>query len=128
MPEIAPSPITGVTQIALASADPAGLVAFYRDVAGFPFLFEANGMSFLQAGAVRLMIHALQPSQKAGSNFILYFEPSDWGAAEARLETAGIAFKHEAQVVQRAEGKEMALRAFEDPEGHLLALLGWRPI
>jgi hypothetical protein len=28
--------------------------------------------------------------------------------------------------VQRMEGRELALRAFKDPEGHSLALMGWR--
>jgi hypothetical protein len=40
---------------------------------------------------------------------------------------AGAAFIHDTVVLQRAEGRELVLRAFKDPEGHALALLGWRP-
>ena len=123
----APPLLSGICQIALASDDPATLVAFYRDTLGFPVLFEASGMTFFQSGATRLMIGHKQPGQEVGGDAVIYFEPRDWSAAEAGLEQKGVVFTHPAQVVQRAEGRELALRAFKDPEGHTLALLGWRP-
>jgi catechol 2,3-dioxygenase-like lactoylglutathione lyase family enzyme len=123
-----PAPIlSGIAQIALASANPATLVAFYRDTLGLSVLFEASGMTFFQSGATRLMIGAVQPGQSIGGDAVIYFEPRDWSAAETKLEEAGVAFTHPAQVVQQAPGRELALRAFRDPEGHTLALLGWRP-
>jgi hypothetical protein len=73
------------------------------------------------------MIGHAQPGQSIGGDAVIYFEPRDWSAAEAALEARGVAFTHPSQVVQRAEGRELALRAFRDPEGHTLALLGWRP-
>jgi catechol 2,3-dioxygenase-like lactoylglutathione lyase family enzyme len=122
-----PTPfLSGIAQIALASADPPALVRFYRDALGLPVLFEASGMTFFQSGATRLMIGAVQPGQGIGGDAVIYFEPRDWSAAEAKLEEAGIAFTHPAQVVQQAPGRELALRPFKDPEGHQLALLGWR--
>jgi predicted enzyme related to lactoylglutathione lyase len=124
-----PTPLlSGIAQIALASADPTTLVAFYRDTLGLPVLFEASGMTFFQSGATRLMIGAAQPGQSVGGDAVIYFEPRDWSAAEAKLQEAGISFTHPAQVVQHAPGRELALRAFKDPEGHQLALLGWRPV
>jgi catechol 2,3-dioxygenase-like lactoylglutathione lyase family enzyme len=120
--------LSGIAQIALASADPVALVAFYRDTLGLPVLFEASGMTFFQSGATRLMIGAAQPGQQVGGDAVIYFEPRDWSAAEAALEAKGIAFLHPSQVLQRAEGRELALRAFKDPEGHTLALLGWRAV
>lgn len=124
----APPLLSGICQIALASADPVALVAFYRDTLGFPVLFEASGMTFFQSGATRLMIGHVQPDQQIGGDAVIYFEPHDWSAAEAKLEGSGVVFTHPAQVVQRAEGRELALRAFRDPEGHTLALLGWRAV
>jgi catechol 2,3-dioxygenase-like lactoylglutathione lyase family enzyme len=123
----APPLLSGIAQIALASADAPALVAWYRDVLGLPVLFEASGMTFFQSGATRLMIGPVQPGQSVGGDAVIYFEPRDWSAAEAALEAKGVGFTHPAQVVQRAEGRELALRAFKDPEGHTLALLGWRP-
>lgn len=121
-----PPMLTGIAQIALASADPPALVAFYRDTLGLPVLFEASGMTFFQTGAARLMIGPAHPGQAIGGDAVVYFEPRDWSAAEAKLEESGIAFMSPAQVLQQAPGRELMLRAFRDPEGHYLALLGWR--
>jgi len=122
----APPLISGIAQIALASADPPALVSFYRDTLGLPVLFETVGMTFFQSGATRLMIGPQQPGQSIGGDAVIYFEPLDWSAAEAKLEQAGIAFLHPAQVLQRAPGRELMLRPFRDPEGHYLAIMGWR--
>jgi len=122
----APPLLSGIAQIALASADPTQLVAWYRDVLGLPVLFEASGMTFFQSGAARLMIGPVQANQTIGGDAVVYFEPRDWSAAESALEAKGVAFLHAAQALQRAPGRELMLRPFKDPEGHMLALLGWR--
>lgn len=124
----APPMLTGICQVALASADPGALVAFYRDMLGLPALFEASGMTFFQSGATRLMIGGAQPGQEVGGDAVLYFEPRDWSAAESALEAKGIAFLHPAQKLQEAPGRELMLRAFKDPEGHALAIMGWRAV
>jgi catechol 2,3-dioxygenase-like lactoylglutathione lyase family enzyme len=116
----------GISQIALSSADPAKLAGFYRDTLGVPVLFEAGGMTFFQTGAARFMIGPAQPGQKIGGDAIIYFEPRDWAEANTALEAAGVAFTGDGMVVQQAPGRELVVRAFSDPEGHTLALLGWR--
>lgn len=119
--------ISGFAQIAIASADPHTLAVYYRDVVGLPFLFEAGGMHFLQAGPSRLMIYGADAQHSVKGGAIVYLEASDWSAAEAKLEANGAAFAHGAQVVMKEPGRELALRPFTDPEGHKLALMGWRP-
>lgn len=123
-----PEPIvTGMRQIALASADPAKLADFYKRALGLPVLFETGGMIFMDAGAgVRLMIGAAQPEQTVGGDAVFYFEPVIWGIAENAVAAAGGAFVHNAVTLQKAEGRELMLRAFKDPEGNTLALMGWR--
>lgn len=115
----------GVGQVGIVSGDAPKLIAFYRDVLGFPVLFEANGMTFMQAGATSLMIGA-GDGLGVAKDVVLYFEPNDWRAAEAKLEAAGVKFEHDAVVVQRAENREHALRPFHDPEGRPIYLMGWR--
>lgn len=124
----APQMLTGICQVALASADPAALVGFYRDTLGLPVLFEASGMTFFQSGATRLMIGGAQPGQHVGGDAVLYFEPHDWSAAERALEAKGVSFLHPAQKLQEAPGRALMLRAFKDPEGHTLAIMGWRAL
>lgn len=114
----------GVAQIGILSADAPGLIRFYRDVLGFAVRFEANGMTFLAAGATSLMIAA--GSEPVGRDVFLYFEPADWNAAEATLQRGGVRFEREAQVVQREGSREHLLRPFHDPEGRRLYMLGWR--
>lgn len=123
-----PQPLlSGIAQIALTSANPVALVAWYRDVLGLPVLFEAGGMTFFQSGATRLMVGPNHHGAAIGGEDVtLYFEPRDWSAAETALTDKGVAFTHPAQVLQQAPGRELALRAFKDPEGHSLALMGWR--
>ncbi|MBX9747024.1 MAG: VOC family protein [Hyphomonadaceae bacterium] len=118
--------IKGVCQIGIASLAPEKLVAFYRDVLGFPVLFEAGGMTFMRAGATSLMIGAVPNAQTPSGDVMLYFEPADWNAAETRLEAAGIAFDRPAMVVQRDGAREHMLRPFKDPEGRPVYLMGWR--
>jgi catechol 2,3-dioxygenase-like lactoylglutathione lyase family enzyme len=117
--------IKGMAQVAIASGDPEKLSAFYRDTLGLSVLFETGGMSFFEVGGVRLMIGPAQGA-KPGDK-ILYLEPEDFSAAETALEANGVRFGHAAQAVQRQDGKELALRPFSDPDGNLLALMGWRP-
>ena len=69
------------------------------------------------------------PAQGANpGDKILYFEPEDFAAAETALEAKGVSFPHQANVLQREGERELALRAFKDPEGNQVALLGWRPV
>jgi catechol 2,3-dioxygenase-like lactoylglutathione lyase family enzyme len=123
-----PEPIvTGLRQVALGSMGPTKLADFYRRALGLNVLFETNGMVFMDGGGVRLMIGAKPPGEPLGGDIILYFEPVIWDIAERAVETAGGAFLHPRITLQKAEGRELQLRAFRDPEGHALALLGWRP-
>lgn len=118
--------LKGVLQLAIAANNPAKLSSYYRETLGLSVLFETAGMSFFGAGGVRLMIgpaHGAKPGDK-----ILYFEPENFAAAETALETRGVKFQQAANVLQREAGRELALRPFEDPEGNMLALMGWRPV
>lgn len=120
--------VTGMRQVAMASADPKKLADFYTRALGLQQLFETNGMIFLDAGpAMRLLIGMAQPRQAIGAgDTLLYFEPVIWDVAERAVEAAGGVFMHETATLQQAEGRDLVLRAFKDPEGHSLALLGWR--
>ena len=124
-----PSPLfTRLSQIAIASEDPPRLVSFYRDVLGFRYAFETAGMHFLEIGGAMVMIGPKYPQMTIGGDATFYFEPTAWGAAETALSKANVIWLNEGAIVlQRAEGRELCLRAFKDPEGHTLAMFGWRP-
>ncbi len=117
--------LKGIAQVAIAAQDAAKLSTFYRDTLGLSLMFEASGMRFFGAGPVRLMIGPAQGAKEGDK--ILYFEPEDFAAAEASLSARGVSFGHDAVPLQREPGRELVLRPFADPEGNMLALMGWRP-
>lgn len=118
--------LNGVCQIGIATNQPEAIVAFYRDVLGAPVLFEASGMTFMRLGGTSLMIGGVPDAKPPSGDVIIYFEPADWDAANAKLEAAGVAFIRDAMVVQRDGSREHMLRPFADPEGRPIYLHGWR--
>jgi methylmalonyl-CoA/ethylmalonyl-CoA epimerase len=122
-----PKPFNGLVQIALGASNPAQTAAFYRDTLGLKVLFETGGMTFLEAApGVRLMIGPAHGGAAKAEGAYLYFEPADWAETEAHLTREGVAFREASEILQRDGDRELALRFFEDPDGHALAMLGWR--
>ena len=121
------SGLSTIAQIALTTSDLKRSVAFYRDTLGLELMFEVPGMAFFDAGGTRLMLGEAKPSGPLQPNTYIYFDAGDWQKTEAALEARGLKFDRKAEVVQRAEGKEHAIRFFRDPDGNALAIMGWRP-
>jgi methylmalonyl-CoA/ethylmalonyl-CoA epimerase len=119
--------LSKLTQIALGTRDLAKAIAFYRDVLGLKLMFEVSGMAFFDTGGVRLMIGPAQTDKAPQGDAYIYFDAGDWAATEAALERRGVKFDRPIEIIQRAEGKEHALRFFKDPDGNFLAIMGWRP-
>ena len=118
--------LKGLAQVALAGADPAALASFYRDTLGLEVVMETNGMTFFDAGGTRLMIGPSPSETPNPGDTILYFEPEDFAASEQDLEARGVTFAAPAQMLQKEDNKELVLRPFKDPAGHVIALMGWR--
>jgi catechol 2,3-dioxygenase-like lactoylglutathione lyase family enzyme len=119
--------LSKLAQIALSTRDLPKAVAFYRDVLGLPLMFEVSGMAFFDAGGTRLMIGPAHHQGPLQNNTYVYFDAGDWHATETTLEGRGLKFERPAEIVQRADGKEHAIRFFKDPDGNALAIMGWRP-
>ena len=119
--------LSKLAQVALTTRDLPKAVAFYRDVLGLKLMFEVSGMAFFDMGGTRLMLGQAHYDGPLQNNSYLYFDAGDWAETEATLVKRGLKFDRDAEVVQRAEGKEHALRFFKDPDGNALAIMGWRP-
>ncbi len=115
-----------LVQAALTVTDLSRSVAFYRDVLGFPMLFETNGMAFFQAGELRLMIGSNSPDPPARGT-VLYFDAPDIDDLAPALEANGVVFIGPTEVVQRTDTHELKFRIFRDPDGNPLALMGMVP-
>ena len=114
----------GLVQVALTCRDLDRARSFYRDVLGLTLLFETNGMLFFQLDGLRLMIgKEMAPDSPIGGS-VLYFNAPDIDALGAALEARGVTFSSPAQILQRTDTHELKLRAFQDPDGNALALIG----
>lgn len=119
-------PLAGraLAQVMTSVSDLPRAIAFYRDVLGLPFLFEAYDMAFFQLAGSRLMLghHPDHPPAPGGA--CLYFDAPDLPALAAALEARGVSFSGPAVILQSEAAGDLMLRSFTDPDGNLLALLG----
>ena len=86
--------ISRVGQIAVPVRDLDRAVAFYRDVLGLRFLFQAPpGLAFFDCGGVRLMLTLPEGPENARHSSVLYYLVDDiqaaWAAVTARGREAG---------------------------------------
>jgi catechol 2,3-dioxygenase-like lactoylglutathione lyase family enzyme len=123
----APPSLAGrkLVQVALTTRDPEGSKRFYRDVLGLQLLFEVSNMTFYQMGDLRLMVGA-EPSMTPGGS-VLYVDAPDIDTLGVELEKRGVRFGGGVTVVQRTDKGELKLREFKDPDGNVLALMGFVP-
>jgi methylmalonyl-CoA/ethylmalonyl-CoA epimerase len=121
-----PEPIhpTQIHQVALFAHDLDRATAFYRDVLGLTFLFQAPpGMSFFDCGGVRLLIGTAAASGPNPPRSMLYYRVSDIQASAERLKAHGVSLPRDPMMIAKVEGREVWLLEFEDSEGNPVGLM-----
>ena len=113
--------LTEVGQIAVTVEDVERATAFYRDVRGVPFLFDAPGLAFFDLGGVRLMLS--RPEGVGPSSSLLYFRAADIQASYETLLSHGVDFIEKPQVVHRTDNYELSIGSFYDSEGNVMAIM-----
>ena len=123
--------VSRIGQIAFTVSDLPRAVAFYRDVLGLRFLFEAPpSLAFFDCGGTRLM---LTPPERDGAfagqqfNSILYYSVADIQAAARTLGERGVTFDQPPHVVARLATADLWLATFRDADGHPLAIMSEVP-
>jgi catechol 2,3-dioxygenase-like lactoylglutathione lyase family enzyme len=116
-----------LVQVALTTRDLDRSKAFYRDTLGLPLLFEAGTMIFFDMGGTRLLIGTENTAGEPGGS-VLYLEAPDIDTLAPTLEAKGVRFLGPSQVVQRTATHELKIRAFRDPDGNVLQLMGNVPL
>jgi catechol 2,3-dioxygenase-like lactoylglutathione lyase family enzyme len=114
----------GLVQVALTCRDLERAKVFYRDTLGLPMLFEVSGMLFFQLDGLRLLIGKEEKPDTALGGSVIYFNAPDLDALGPALEAKGVTFAGPAQTVQQTATHDLKLRAFHDPDGNALALMG----
>jgi len=123
--------VSRIGQIAMTVGDLPRAVAFYRDVLGMRFLFEAPpAMAFFDCGGIRLM---LSLPEQAGADparqykSIVYYAVDDIEQAAQALEARGVRFEQPPHVVARLPHADLWMAFLRDPDGHLLAIMNEAP-
>jgi methylmalonyl-CoA/ethylmalonyl-CoA epimerase len=112
-----------IGQIAVPVTDIEKAVAFYRDVLGMRFLFQAPpGLGFFDCGGVRLMLDA-PAAANAGQGSVIYYQVPDLQAAFETLSARGVVFEAKPHLIARMPDHELWMAFFRDPDRNLLGLM-----
>ena len=118
-----PTPIHTIGQVAIRARDLPAAVAFYRDVLGLEYLFEAGTLAFLMCGDVRLMLAVPENESVDHESSTVYFRVDDLQAAYAELSERGVAFVDEPHLIAEMPDHELWMVFFRDPDGNLMGLM-----
>jgi methylmalonyl-CoA/ethylmalonyl-CoA epimerase len=112
-----------IGQIAIPVTDIDRAVAFYRDVLGMQFLFQAPpSLGFFDCDGVRVMLDG-PAAERAGRGSVLYFKVADIQVAYQALVDQGVDLEGEPHLVARMPDHELWMTFFRDPDQNLLALM-----
>jgi methylmalonyl-CoA/ethylmalonyl-CoA epimerase len=113
-----------IGQIAVPVNDLDRAIAFYRDILGMRFLFQAPpGLGFFDCNGVRLLLDSPVKKQEKNYSSIIYYKVSDIQAAYKTLSARGIIFEQKPELVAKMPDHELWMAFFRDPDSNLLALM-----
>ena len=121
-----------IGQIGVGVKDVDAAEAFYGGVLGLRKLFRFGTLSFYDCAGVRLLLDQVADPAKAEGASPLYFRVADIALARRELEGRGVAFVDRIHLVAPMEDHDLWMTFFNDPDGHILALMmeapkGWQP-
>jgi methylmalonyl-CoA/ethylmalonyl-CoA epimerase len=112
-----------IGQIAIPVTDIDRAVAFYRDVLGMKFLFQAPpGLGFFDCGGVRLMLD-LPAKAEAGRGGVIYYKVDDLQAAFETLSARGATVVAKPHLIAKMPDHELWMAFFRDPDKNAFALM-----
>lgn len=111
-------------QLAVTVSDVAKAKAFYHEILGLKFLFDAGpNLSFLAAGSVRIMLTSEQGAGTVGKNSIMYLRTPFLAAAYQVYVAAGATPERPPQLAAKMPDHELWIGFLRDPDGNLVGLM-----
>ncbi len=133
--KLLPAPATSdprlgpIGQIAVPVGNLERAIAFYRDVLGMRFLFQAPpGLGFFDCAGVRLMLDAPLKAQAESYSSVIYYKVLDLKAAFEALSARGVHFEAKPHRIAKLADHELWMAFFRDPDRNLLALMSEVPV
>ena len=117
--------IEKIGQIAIPVTDVDRAIAFYRDVLGLTFLFQAGpNLAFFDCGGVRVLLDKPeQPGEFEKHSSVIYFSVSDIKSSFAEVAGKGAEVVDQPHLIARLADREVWMGFFRDPDKNLLALM-----
>lgn len=117
-----------IGQIAVRVHDLERAIAFYRDVLGMRFLFQAPpGLAFFDCNGVRLLLDKPQDAAFDHPASVVYYSVPDIQTAHQTLLTRGVSFLRKPHVIAKLGAVELWMAFFRDPDENVLALMSEVP-
>lgn len=123
------SPSLGrIGQIALSVHDMQTAIAFYRDVVGLKFLFQAPNVAFFDVAGIRLMLGQAESKDFKPAGTVVYFESADLDTDFAALTQRGaqVAPNGAPHFIAKLGAKDLWMAFLLDPDGNVFALMSQR--
>ena len=103
-------------------------IAFYRDMLGMTFLFQAPpGMAFFDCGGVRIMLGRADRPEIDHPASIIYYKVDDIERVYEVFNARGVEFLIKPHLVAPMPTYDLWLADFRDSEGNILALMSEVP-
>jgi catechol 2,3-dioxygenase-like lactoylglutathione lyase family enzyme len=116
-----------IGQIALAVQDVDRAEAFYRDILGLRRLYRFGDLTFFDCCGVRLLLEKADNPENLHRGSPLYFSCNDIALAVRELRQRGVSFAAPPHLIAQMEDHDLWMAFFEDPDGHVLALMHEAP-
>ncbi len=124
---IGPS-LSRIGQIFVNAKDFDRAIAFYRDVLGMKFLFQAPpNMAFFDCDGIRLMLGVADRPELDHPASIIYYKVDDIERVYEIFKARGVEFVVKPHLVAPMPTYDLWLADFRDSEGNLLALMSEVP-
>ena len=99
-------------------------IAFYRDILGMTFLFQAPpNMAFFDCGGIRLMLGIADRPDLDHPASIIYYKVEDIERIYETFKARGVEFIVKPHLVAPMPDYDLWLADFKDSEGNFLALM-----
>ena len=116
--------IEKIGQIAIPVTDVDRAIAFYRDVLGLTFLFQAGpNLAFFDCGGVRILLDKPEEAELAKHSSVIYFSVTDIRGSFAEVTERGAEVVDPPHLIAKLPDREVWMGFFRDPDKNLLALM-----
>ena len=117
-----------IGQVAVNVHDIKRATAFYRDVLGMKFLFEAGQLAFFDCDGVRLMLDVAEAKEFDHLASVIYYKVGDIAEAVATMRSRGVVFfEGDPHIVAKMPDHDLWMAFFRDTEENVLALMSEVP-